>query len=259
MMHSLHRPDGAADSALLLRLSGDVDPPDAPALERCVRAALHAPAVHLDLADLGFVGTFFASWLLETARRLEDAGVLLSLRAPNRRLTRLLVRLDLADRFDLLADAPSPTPPSPTRASGDPTAVRPARDASTLGRLPSARYPRRVDVVETRRGDVVVLAPGAEVDVRAVPAFEARVARLVAGGSRAIVFDLGGVELLPSTIAGFLVVAAGRVRAAGGRFALAVPSPRVRAVLSTLGLDAALAVRPTLDAACAAVAAPAGA
>ena len=114
-----------------------------------------------------------------------------------------------------------------------------------------------MDVVETRRGDVVVLTPGAEIDVRAVPAFEARVARLVAGGTRAIVCDLGAVELLPSTIAGFLVVAAGRVRTAGGRFALAVPSARVRAVLSTLGLDAALVVKPTLDAACTAVAVPA--
>jgi anti-sigma B factor antagonist len=113
-----------------------------------------------------------------------------------------------------------------------------------------------VDAVESRRGEVVVLAPGAEVDVRAVPAFEARLARLLEGGSRAIVFDLSAVELLPSTIAGFLVVAAGRVRAAGGRFAVAAPGRRTRATLTTLGLDAALTVKTTLDAACAAAAAP---
>ena len=134
--------------------------------------------------------------------------------------------------------------------------TRPPRVPFSPG--PPARYAPSVDVVETRRGDVVVLAPGAEVDVRALPAFEARVARLIAGGARAVVFDLRAVELLPSTIAGFLVVAAGRVRAAGGRFALAVTSPRVRAVLVTLGLDAVLAVQPTLEAACGAVAVPAG-
>lgn len=104
MMHSLHLRDAASGSVLVVRLSGDVDPPDAAALDRCARTALLAPAVHLDLADLAFVGAFFTAWLLELAARLEDAGIPLSLRAPSRRLTRLLVRLDLSDRFDVLAE-----------------------------------------------------------------------------------------------------------------------------------------------------------
>jgi anti-anti-sigma factor len=112
-----------------------------------------------------------------------------------------------------------------------------------------------MDAAESRRGDVVVLTPGAEVDVRAVPAFEARVEKLLAAGATAIVFDLSAVELLPSTIAGFLVVAAGRIRRAGGRFAVAAPG-RARKTLTTLGLDAVLTVKNSLDAACAAVSAP---
>jgi anti-anti-sigma factor len=112
MMHSvLHLspgPDGCGaddpDSLLLVRLSGDVDPPDAPALERCARAACRASRVHLDLQDVDFAGAFFAGWLLALSARLEDRGIALSLRAPARRLTRLLVALDLADRFDVLAD-----------------------------------------------------------------------------------------------------------------------------------------------------------
>ena len=110
-----------------------------------------------------------------------------------------------------------------------------------------------MDATESRRGEVVVLAPGAEVDVRAVPAFEARVEKLLAAGTTAVVFDLTAVELLPSTIAGFLVVAAGRVRGAGGRFAVAAPGRRIRATLTTLGLTAVLTVKDSLDAACAAV------
>jgi anti-anti-sigma regulatory factor len=111
MMHSLLLRDAGPDDAaplLLVRLAGDVDPPDAPALDRCARAAARAERVHLDLADLGFVGTFFAAWLLDLAARLEAAGAALTLGAPARRLTRLLVALDLTDRFDVLADAGVP-------------------------------------------------------------------------------------------------------------------------------------------------------
>jgi anti-anti-sigma factor len=114
-----------------------------------------------------------------------------------------------------------------------------------------------VDTAESRRRGIVVLAPAADVDVRAIPSFEARIARHLAEGDRAIVFDLSALELLPSTIAGFLVAAAARVRAAGGRFAVAAPTRRIRTTLATLGLDAALSVKTSLDGACDAVLPPA--
>lgn len=83
--------------------------PDAPALDRCARAAARAERVHLDLADLGFVGTFFAGRLLNLAALLETTGTPLTLGPPARRLTRLLVALDLEDRFDVLAGADAPS------------------------------------------------------------------------------------------------------------------------------------------------------
>ena len=76
-MHSLLLLDAVPGEGprLVVRLAGDVDPPDAPALARLERAALRSGAVHLDLADLGFVGAYFAGWLLDLAARLEARGV----------------------------------------------------------------------------------------------------------------------------------------------------------------------------------------
>ena len=123
------------------------------------------------------------------------------------------------------------------------------RDFGAMNRPAGAhpRYAQPMDVVESRVGEVVVLTPGPEVDIRALPAFEARVDALLASGVRGLVFDLSPVVLLPSTVAGFLVSCAARLRAAGGKFAVAAPSPRVRRTLATLGVDAVLSVRDSLD------------
>ena len=104
-------------------------------------------------------------------------------------------------------------------------------------------------VTESRVGDTVIFTPGPEVDVRTLPGFEARVDALLASGSRRFVFDLSAVVLLPSTVAGFLVSCAVRVRKAGGRLAIAAPSQRITRTLSTLGVGAVLSVRDSLAAA----------
>ena len=105
-----------------------------------------------------------------------------------------------------------------------------------------------MEVTETHRGDIVLLTPGTEVDVRTLPAFDARVDALLVSGARGIVFDLTSLALLPSTVAGFLVSCAARVKKAGGRFAVAA-SPRVRRTLATLGIEAVLTIRDSVEAA----------
>ena len=110
-----------------------------------------------------------------------------------------------------------------------------------------------MEVAESRRGAVVVLTPSPEVDVRALPAFEVRIDVLLASGVRGLVFDLTRVVLLPSTAAGFLSNCAARAKRAGGRLAVAAPSPHVRRTLVTLGLEPLLNVRDSLDAAVKAV------
>jgi anti-anti-sigma factor len=105
-----------------------------------------------------------------------------------------------------------------------------------------------------RQGHVTVLVPEGDLDVAALPAWEAQVDALLAAGVRALVWDLSGVGLLPSTAAGLLLQTAARVRAAGGRMALAGAPPRVRATLGTMGVLDVFPLYPGRAAALAALA-----
>jgi anti-sigma B factor antagonist len=91
-------------------------------------------------------------------------------------------------------------------------------------------------VHEERLGDVVVLVPHGDMDMTALPSFEARVARLIEDGLRGLVWDLKDVGMLPSTAAGFLIQSGKRVGQAGGRMVLADVQPRVLGTLRTMGV-----------------------
>ncbi len=85
-------------------------------------------------------------------------------------------------------------------------------------------------------GAVTVLTPHGDMDLTALPAFEARVAALLAGGASSLLWDLSEVGMLPSTAAGFLLQTARRVTDAGGRMALSGGSTRVLGTLRTMGV-----------------------
>lgn len=89
---------------------------------------------------------------------------------------------------------------------------------------------------EEQVGNVRILAPVGDIDITTLPAFEAHVARLLAEGHVNLLWDLEGVGMLPSTAAGFLLQTARRVRAAGGRIALAGARPHVRSMLKIMGV-----------------------
>ena len=89
---------------------------------------------------------------------------------------------------------------------------------------------------EEQVGSVRVLCPEGDIDITALPAFEARVERLLSEGALNLLWDLEGVGMLPSTAAGFLLQTARRMRAAGGRGALAGARPHVRSMLNIMGV-----------------------
>jgi len=93
-----------------------------------------------------------------------------------------------------------------------------------------------VKVREEIVGAVTVLSPHGDLDLTALPAFEARVDRLIRDGARMLLWDLADVGMLPSTAAGFLLQTARQLRAAGGRMALAGASRRVLGTLRTMGV-----------------------
>ena len=104
-----------------------------------------------------------------------------------------------------------------------------------------------MDFEEQRVGDVMVLSPKSDMDATKVRAYEARLADLVRGGARALVWDLSAIAILPSTALGFLAATARQFESAGGRFAVVAPSRLVRATISTLGLGGVLHVMDTLS------------
>ena len=92
----------------------------------------------------------------------------------------------------------------------------------------------RID--EEREGDVVVLCPVGDMDVTTLPDFEARLGALTEEGVRAVLWDLRGVGILPSTALGFLLNARRRLGEVGGHMALAAPNRLVASTLGTMGV-----------------------
>ena len=93
-----------------------------------------------------------------------------------------------------------------------------------------------MNIREEQVGRIRILIPVGDLDITALPAFEARVDQLMSEGALFLLWDLEDVSMLPSTAAGFLLQTARRVRAAGGRLALAGARPLVRSTLDIMGV-----------------------
>lgn len=92
----------------------------------------------------------------------------------------------------------------------------------------------RID--EEREGEVVILSPKGDMDVTTLPQFETRLEALAQEGVRAVLWDLRGVGILPSTALGFLLQARRRLAEVGGHMALARANRLVRSTLETMGV-----------------------
>jgi anti-sigma B factor antagonist len=106
-----------------------------------------------------------------------------------------------------------------------------------------------MEIQEDRRGDVVVLTPGGDMDSSTLPNFENRFAALLQGGARAVVWNLEHVGILPSAGVGFLLQAGRRIKEVDGEMALAAAGKLARATLETLGVLQAFPLYDTVDAA----------
>ncbi len=85
-------------------------------------------------------------------------------------------------------------------------------------------------------GPVVVLCPVGDMDVTTLPDFEARLDAVVQDGARALLWDLLGVGILPSTALGFLLHARRLLAEVGGHMAVARANRLVRSTLGTMGV-----------------------
>ena len=88
-----------------------------------------------------------------------------------------------------------------------------------------------------------------ELDVATSPDLRERLIRLVSEGRVQLVLDLDGVDFLDSTGLGTVVGALKRVRTHGGDLRLVCTEARITRLFEITGLDKAVPLLPTLDAA----------
>jgi anti-sigma B factor antagonist len=105
----------------------------------------------------------------------------------------------------------------------------------------------RTEVVDIS-GWTVVSVYG-EVDVATAPELKERLVDLVTDGRSRLVLDLGGVDFLDSTGLGVIVSALKRARTHGGDLRVVCTESRITRLFEITGLDKALTLLPTVDAA----------
>lgn len=88
-----------------------------------------------------------------------------------------------------------------------------------------------------------------ELDVATAPALRERLIALVGEGSHKLILDLEGVDFLDSTGLGTIISALKRVRTHGGDMRLVSTQPRIQRLFDITGLDKAVPLLPSLDAA----------
>lgn len=92
-----------------------------------------------------------------------------------------------------------------------------------------------------------VLAPVGELDLASAPQVRQEGMRLVSGGVRQVVLDLGGVDFVDSMGLSVLVGLRKRLATVGGALRVARPGDQARRVLDLTGLSLAVPVFDSLD------------
>jgi anti-sigma B factor antagonist len=88
-----------------------------------------------------------------------------------------------------------------------------------------------------------------EVDVATSPSLRELLIRLVGDGANRLVLDLEGVDFLDSTGLGTIISALKRARTHGGDLRLVCTQARIARLFEITGLDKAVPLQPTVDAA----------
>jgi len=111
-----------------------------------------------------------------------------------------------------------------------------------------------MEVVEARKGTVLVLEPRGRLDSHSARTFEERLLGTIAGGAQALVIDAAQLDYVSSAGLRVLLLAAKRVRAARGHLALCCLKAHVREVFDVSGFTALFDLHDTREAAVGAVA-----
>lgn len=129
--------------------------------------------------------------------------------------------------------------------SGD-TALRPSDPPEVPSVLSSPNEDRAVRITTRQERDALVLTVSGDLDIDSVAPLGLALTSAVGDGSGPVVVDLSGVGFADSTTVNVLLQGH---TALGDRLRLAAPSPFMRRLIDMIGLDSALPVLPSVDAA----------
>lgn len=128
----------------------------------------------------------------------------------------------------------------------------PARQSGASGQVRDiARKGIDVDLVLTTRqvGAATIVAAAGEIDVFTAPDLDAELTKAVDSGQGNMIIDLREVSFLDSTGLGILVKCLKQAKTAGGSLRLVVSSEKIRKIFDITGLDAAMPIFDTVEAA----------
>ncbi len=102
---------------------------------------------------------------------------------------------------------------------------------------------------QTLDSGVVVIKPEGRLNMVAAPTLRKELHALVEGGSKRVVVDLSGTELIDSSGLGALISGLKVARQAGGDLRIAAPTRQVVTVLELTNLNRVLSVHPSAESA----------
>lgn len=106
-----------------------------------------------------------------------------------------------------------------------------------------------MNIAENRRAGNLIIAPSGRIDTTTSPVFDRHLSSVIDRGDTQIVIDLENLEYISSTGLSAFISAAKKVKAAGGRIALAGLNKRIRLVFEMSGFLRLFPVFPDVDAA----------
>jgi len=104
-----------------------------------------------------------------------------------------------------------------------------------------------MEISETRSGTTLVIMPAGRLSAESAPAFQERVLTLIDAGEPSVLLDLAQLDYISSAGLRSLLIAAKRVQALDGRFALCALTENVGHVFRMSGFDAIFDVFPDRD------------
>ncbi len=102
-------------------------------------------------------------------------------------------------------------------------------------------------ITEERRGEVLIVRPEGRIDTSTSDELERSLMGRLDAGLERLVVDMGGTDYISSAGLRVLLLAAKKLRAAGGHLALAGLNPSVRQIFELAGFFSILAVEADTD------------